>query len=275
MVSPLDLAHHKPYECLLLGYLPSTGVPTSKEEVWSYFGLRRWRNALDCSKFCTTWINNSMPNLRGWTIEYCRFLVVSAVGLQGVQSTDSRKQVLLPDKYVLISIPGDHSRKPPLKCIQSSNKSALSVFCFYALLKSADLFSDGWYSFVTVNCWETCPLPLLVSSDPMPPRKMFLFCPSYNEVGAHRTKCLDAFVCCVVIYSNFFISCKHASIWGCCSVVPLITMTAILSKYIPGQKEGVKGLELFARELNAGWTSWGNESLRFQHVNYFRERQSL
>jgi hypothetical protein len=39
MVSPLDLAHHKPYECLLLGYLPSKGAPSSKEEVWSYFGL--------------------------------------------------------------------------------------------------------------------------------------------------------------------------------------------------------------------------------------------
>jgi len=36
MVSSLDLAHHKPYECLLLGYLPSKGAPTSKEEVWSF-----------------------------------------------------------------------------------------------------------------------------------------------------------------------------------------------------------------------------------------------
>lgn len=113
MVSPLDLAHHKPYECLLLGYLPSKGAPSSKEE---------------------------------------NFL-----------SSDSRESVDLPDKYVLISIPGDHSRKPPLK--------------------------------------------------------------------------------------------------------------SILSKYVPGQRHGEKGLELFARELNAGWTSWGNEPLRFQHLNYFRERQ--
>ncbi|KAG0597610.1 hypothetical protein M758_12G008800 [Ceratodon purpureus] len=112
MVSPLDLAHHKPYECLLLGYLPSKGGLSSEEE--------------------------------------------------NVPSLDSRGRVDLPDKYVLMSIPGDHSRKPPLK--------------------------------------------------------------------------------------------------------------SILSKYIPRQGHGEKGLELFARELNAGWTSWGNEPLRFQHLSYFCER---
>jgi len=54
-----------------------------------------------------------------------------------------------------------------------------------------------------------------------------------------------------------------------------MSVTAILSKYIPGHREADKGLELFARELNAGWMSWGNEPLRFQHVNYFRERQNF
>lgn len=111
MVSPLDLAHHKPYECLLLGYLPSKIGSTSEESV---------------------------------------------------QFTGSREHADLPDKFVLISIPGDHSRKPPLK--------------------------------------------------------------------------------------------------------------SLLSKHIPGQRHAERGLELFARELSAGWTSWGNEPLRFQHLNYFRER---
>jgi hypothetical protein len=30
------------------------------------------------------------------------------------------------------------------------------------------------------------------------------------------------------------------------------------------EQSGSLGLELFARELHAGWTSWGNEVLRFQ-----------
>lgn len=28
-------------------------------------------------------------------------------------------------------------------------------------------------------------------------------------------------------------------------------------------------LELFARSLQQGWTSWGNEVLKFQHSSYF------
>ncbi|KAG0574784.1 hypothetical protein KC19_VG291000 [Ceratodon purpureus] len=101
MVSPLDLAHHKPYECLLLGYLPSKGGLSSEEE--------------------------------------------------NVPSLDSRGRVDLPDKYVLMSIPGDHSRKPPLKCIQCSNISNLLVFCFNDSLSSINLFNDGCYSFVALS----------------------------------------------------------------------------------------------------------------------------
>lgn len=42
----------------------------------------------------------------------------------------------------------------------------------------------------------------------------------------------------------------------------------MLRKYIPGS-EPAHCLELFARELLAGWTSWGNEPLRFQDTRYF------
>jgi len=31
-------------------------------------------------------------------------------------------------------------------------------------------------------------------------------------------------------------------------------------------------LELFARNLNSGWTSWGNEPLRHQHIDFFEEK---
>uniref|UniRef100_A0A0E0CWQ6 Methyltransferase n=1 Tax=Oryza meridionalis TaxID=40149 RepID=A0A0E0CWQ6_9ORYZ len=37
----------------------------------------------------------------------------------------------------------------------------------------------------------------------------------------------------------------------------------LLSEYIPGPKPA-RCIELFARELVSGWTSWGNEPLRFQ-----------
>ncbi|KAJ7338718.1 hypothetical protein JRQ81_012620 [Phrynocephalus forsythii] len=43
-------------------------------------------------------------------------------------------------------------------------------------------------------------------------------------------------------------------------------LTEILKQYT---KPGVECLELFARSLQPGWTSWGNEVLKFQHMDYF------
>ncbi len=36
-----------------------------------------------------------------------------------------------------------------------------------------------------------------------------------------------------------------------------------------GELQEPRCLELFARELEAGWTSWGNEPLKFQHRKFF------
>lgn len=38
MVSPLDLTHHKPYECLILGYLPSKAAATADGKVMDCLG---------------------------------------------------------------------------------------------------------------------------------------------------------------------------------------------------------------------------------------------
>lgn len=38
MVSPLDLTHHKPYECLILGYLPSRAAATADGKVMDCLG---------------------------------------------------------------------------------------------------------------------------------------------------------------------------------------------------------------------------------------------
>ncbi|CAM4507833.1 N(6)-adenine-specific methyltransferase METTL4 isoform X1 [Caretta caretta] len=43
-------------------------------------------------------------------------------------------------------------------------------------------------------------------------------------------------------------------------------LTEILTEYI---KPDAECLELFARCLQPGWTSWGNEVLKFQHIDYF------
>ncbi|CAH2036846.1 unnamed protein product [Thlaspi arvense] len=42
----------------------------------------------------------------------------------------------------------------------------------------------------------------------------------------------------------------------------------ILMKHVPGSQPA-RCLELFAREMAAGWTSWGNEPLHFQDLRYF------
>lgn len=59
-----------------------------------------------------------------------------------------------------------------------------------------------------------------------------------------------AIVCAIVIVVVFF----------------FFSCTAVLAEFI---KPDVECLELFARNLQPGWTSWGNEVLKFQHIDYF------
>uniref|UniRef100_A0A3Q1GJC4 Methyltransferase 4, N6-adenosine n=1 Tax=Acanthochromis polyacanthus TaxID=80966 RepID=A0A3Q1GJC4_9TELE len=52
-------------------------------------------------------------------------------------------------------------------------------------------------------------------------------------------------------------------------VIPLphcFLLTEVLKPYVGAE---AKCLELFARSLQPGWTSWGNEVLKFQHTSYF------
>ncbi|KAM9331754.1 N(6)-adenine-specific methyltransferase METTL4 [Pholidichthys leucotaenia] len=44
------------------------------------------------------------------------------------------------------------------------------------------------------------------------------------------------------------------------------SLSEVLKPYVGAE---AKCLELFARNLQPGWTSWGNEVLKFQHVSYF------
>uniref|UniRef100_A0A3P9HLQ4 Methyltransferase like 4 n=1 Tax=Oryzias latipes TaxID=8090 RepID=A0A3P9HLQ4_ORYLA len=44
------------------------------------------------------------------------------------------------------------------------------------------------------------------------------------------------------------------------------SLSEVLKPYI---RPGAECLELFARSLQPGWTSWGNEVLKFQHSSYF------
>ncbi|KMT04713.1 hypothetical protein BVRB_7g168950 isoform A [Beta vulgaris subsp. vulgaris] len=45
----------------------------------------------------------------------------------------------------------------------------------------------------------------------------------------------------------------------------------LLLEYVPGSKPA-RCLELFAREMMGGWTSWGNEPLHFQEKRYFSRK---
>ncbi|OVA18650.1 MT-A70-like [Macleaya cordata] len=47
----------------------------------------------------------------------------------------------------------------------------------------------------------------------------------------------------------------------------------LLLDYVPGPKPS-RCIELFARELFAGWTSWGNEPLHFQESTYFMKKRT-
>ncbi|NXK76698.1 METL4 protein, partial [Amazona guildingii] len=48
-------------------------------------------------------------------------------------------------------------------------------------------------------------------------------------------------------------------------------LTGVLAEFL---KPDVECLELFARNLQPGWTSWGNEVLKFQHIDYFTVLQN-
>ncbi|NWV71104.1 METL4 protein, partial [Malurus elegans] len=48
-------------------------------------------------------------------------------------------------------------------------------------------------------------------------------------------------------------------------------LAAVLAEFI---RPDVECLELFARSLQPGWTSWGNEVLKFQHIDYFTRLQN-
>jgi hypothetical protein len=46
----------------------------------------------------------------------------------------------------------------------------------------------------------------------------------------------------------------------------------LLTEYIPGPTPP-RCIELFAKELTSGWTSWGNEALHFQDSMYISKKQ--
>ncbi|CAM8891416.1 unnamed protein product [Rhodiola kirilowii] len=50
-------------------------------------------------------------------------------------------------------------------------------------------------------------------------------------------------------------------------------LAELLKEFVPGSKPE-KCIELFAREMASGWTSWGNEPLHFQDSRYFSKNIS-
>uniref|UniRef100_F6UFW3 Methyltransferase-like protein 4 n=2 Tax=Ciona intestinalis TaxID=7719 RepID=F6UFW3_CIOIN len=80
----------------------------------------------------------------------------------------------------------------------------------------------------------------------------------YNPKRSHQPKCIENMKELVICS----IPCSQHS-----HKPPL---SEILQRYTDLQ-ENSKCLEMFARNLIPGWTSWGNEVLKFQNVSYFEE----
>lgn len=52
-------------------------------------------------------------------------------------------------------------------------------------------------------------------------------------------------------------------------------VAAAVPPVLAGPPGGVRCLELFAREMGAGWTSWGNDVLRFQEAALFEQPEGV
>lgn len=53
----------------------------------------------------------------------------------------------------------------------------------------------------------------------------------------------------------------------------LMVAIDVLFPFISNSDKEPVCVELFARCLSPGWISWGNECLKFQHLNYFSKDQ--
>lgn len=100
LIGELDLFHHRPYECLLLGYIYGKASHETERVKPCFLILRQISYFILCSIFS--------------------FLFFSFV----LQDTDSEHLTFksLQDNLVIISIPGDHSRKPPIESILALSK---------------------------------------------------------------------------------------------------------------------------------------------------------
>ncbi|GAQ91207.1 Methyltransferase [Klebsormidium nitens] len=149
-ISPLDLAHHRPYEVLVLARAPSEeqDVPSAEREQPS-----ETQHVASAEREQPSEMQQAASDEREQPFGTHKMNTVESPASSQLTVTPSA-----PDNFVIVSVPGEHSRKPPLKCLLEK----------------------------------------------------------YSAKGASS-----------------------------------------------------RGLELFARELTAGWTSWGNEVLRFQDAKYF------
>lgn len=90
-----------------------------------------------------------------------------------------------------------------------------------------------------------------------------------------KTECVIIFSSLRVHYDRLTLNEKRNTVevllwkWNrilSCHFVSCPIFTEVLKPYIGSN---AKCLELFARNLHPGWTSWGNEVLKFQHTSYF------
>ncbi|GBG82168.1 hypothetical protein CBR_g34449 [Chara braunii] len=260
MVSPLDLAHHRPYEPLLLGFLPPTRQSARKR------------------RKCWQEIAPAAAAKDGLDSEHARLLGSSS------ETTTFRQQLVKGDEGDSMWSMMTYRKSEDL---QNARIQVCDCDSPPSMNRKKD---DGNDACMSRNCCG----PPHVQSDEGGARTNSHrngFCERSSDIsvtqehtfwdvrgelsGLERTPTItgkrrgfqgEEQPCRVP--DHFVIISRP----GAHSRKPVLRR--LLEGFVPGQGV-VKPLELFARNLLPGWTSWGNEPLKFQDQKYFLSKGRL
>ncbi|GAX83599.1 hypothetical protein CEUSTIGMA_g11024.t1 [Chlamydomonas eustigma] len=199
-------------------------------------------------------------------------------------------QDLLPsDGFALFSVPGEHSRKPPLsKVLHHLKQEATASALQHRRFKQHD-------NEASAVLWPSCDDSLIEEHRKVVPAqnhevaavlRSVMTCHHAHQEGHHSIVSLEPTPNAQVVEDIISSArgtrpvggatdCLHDDdYWGplgCCGCEGLDSPQIMSCHDDPliltaGQEVQESGLELFARELHAGWTSWGNEVLKFQEI---------
>lgn len=178
---------------------------------------------------------------------------------------------------VIISIPGDYSRKPPIRGIlllqlKANEKLELSFnFFFYIFLHMHQIYctmrlSDWQLTIPLAKLCSSCLIIILLFSDIF--HNIYFF--SIFRLMISSRLWVDILTRHIIVIScfNVWVTNNLLSTFTFCNFFGFSLLLELLLEHVPGPKPA-RCIELFAREMTAGWCSWGNEPLHFQESRYF------